>query len=88
MLLSGALPKSKAALFEFCEVHQGFTIISNPMDPGSALLFTRVALHGHLCQVDRTGHCQVGPCLFANWACPGPEEEQEGYVRKVSQASC
>lgn len=39
MLLSGAWPKSKAALFEFSEVRQGFTIINNHMDPGRALRF-------------------------------------------------
>lgn len=88
VLLSGAWPKSKAALFEFCEVHQGFTIISNHVDPGIALLFARVPLHGHLCQTGRAVHCQLGPFLFANWTCPGPEEEREGYVRKVSQSSC
>lgn len=39
MLLSGAWPKSKAALFEFCEVRQGFTIINNHMVPGNVPLF-------------------------------------------------
>lgn len=39
MLLSGAWPKSKAALFEFSEVRQGFTIINNHMVPGNGLLF-------------------------------------------------
>lgn len=39
MLLSGAQPKSKAALFEASEVRQGFTIINNHMVPGSGLLF-------------------------------------------------
>lgn len=39
MLLSGARPKSKAALFEFSKVRQGFTIINNHMVPGNGLLF-------------------------------------------------
>lgn len=39
MLLSGAWPKSKAALFEFSEVCWGFTIINNHMVPGNVLLF-------------------------------------------------
>lgn len=39
MLLSGAWPKSKAALFDFSEVCQGFTIINNHMVPGNGLLF-------------------------------------------------
>lgn len=39
MLLSGAWPKSKAALFEFSKVRQGFTIINNHMVPGNGLLF-------------------------------------------------
>lgn len=39
MLLSGAWPESKAALFEFSEVCQGFTIINNHMVPGNGFLF-------------------------------------------------
>lgn len=39
MLLSGAWPKSKAALFEFSEVCQAFTIINNHMVSGNDLLF-------------------------------------------------
>lgn len=35
MLLSGAWPKSKAALFESSEVCQGFTIMNNHVVPGS-----------------------------------------------------
>lgn len=39
-LLSGAWPKSKAALFEFSEVAQGFTIINSHIAPGNILCFT------------------------------------------------
>lgn len=34
-LLSGAWPKSKAALFEFSEVCQGFAIINSHITPGN-----------------------------------------------------
>lgn len=41
ILLSGAWPKSKAALFEFCEVCEGFTTINSHLAPGNGPLFYR-----------------------------------------------